>query len=244
VSRLAALASQAAGWLLDPAAESAPRVPEPADPPTVRSLPSAIRSFGSPAPKTPDGSPLAARPIVAIVGLLPGCGATTVARALAATLARRDHSGAAILSASGEPERSALAVPAASRLAGRIGAGAHAAGRLCIADEPSPLLSRLAPLVLDVPHGATPSLPPDLTVLVVPGSAEPALAELAAQALGEPLSVVNRAADAGRWHPRAFAQLPHSRLAVRLAGAGWEPRGAFGAAIAKIADACEEAGCA
>lgn len=233
MSRLA----EALSWLVEPRpTEPCPSASQPPDHPTDR-------SFAVPADKTTGGSAFPARPIVAVIGLTPGCGATTVARALAAALARRDHSGAAIVVARVEPAGSALAVPAASRLAKRLNASAR--GRLCITHaDPSPELARLAPLVLDVSHGAAPSLPADLTILVVPGDAEPALTELAARALGNPLTVVTRAADPDRWQARAFAHLPHSRSAAWLAAAGWDPRGAFGAAIAQIGDACEEAACA
>lgn len=192
--------------------------------------------LGCPATKIPERAATPRRSVVAVVGLTRGCGATTVAWALAAVLARRDHSGTAIVVASEEPRGSALAVPAASRLAKRMNASAR--GRLCITGtDPSVDLTSLAPLVLDVPHGTVPSLPADLTILVVPGDAEPALAELAAKALDDPLTVDTRADDPSRWDGRAFAHLPHSRKAAWLAAAGWEARGAFGAAITKIADA-------
>jgi hypothetical protein len=174
---------------------------------------------------------------VAVVGLAPRCGATTVALALAAALARRDHAGAAVVVATGEAAGSALALPAASRLARRLGAAAR--GRLCITSAERP--AHMAPVVLD---GVATSLLPNATVLVAHGDSEPALAQLAAQALAKPITVVNRAAHPERWNKRAFAHLPHSRTAAWLAAAGWEPRGAFGAAIDKLADACEEAACA
>lgn len=205
--------------------------------------PATVRDFGSPATKIVERAAAIPRPpVIAVVGLTRGCGASTVARALAALLARRDHSGAAIVVGSVEPSGSALAVPAASRLAKRVDGAAR--GRLCITGaEPSADLARLAPLVLDVAHGSLPSLPVGLTILVVPGGAEPALAELAAKALDKPLTVVTRADDLDRWEARAFAHVPDSRSAAWLAAAGWGPRGAFGAAITKIADACEEATC-
>jgi hypothetical protein len=205
-------------------------------------------------PALPLPSPAAvnARPIVAVIGLAAGCGTTTLARALAANLARRDHSGASIV-ASPEPDAGAnLAVRSAARLAARVNAGgstARAAGRLCItnADQPEALV-RLAPVVLDLPPGEHPQIErAHLTVLVAPGDAEPALAELAARNLKrtgrEPITVVTRAADPERWQRRAFLLLPASPVGARLAFAGWEARGPLGAAIGRIADACEEAAC-
>jgi hypothetical protein len=199
---------------------------------------------------------LPARPIVAIVGLGPGCGATTLARALAGELARRDHSGAAIVASPEESFGSNLSTRAATRLAARIASGhspARAAGRLCLtgAADPAALansIARLAPLVLDLPpsDAAAASLA-HVAIVIAAGDSEPALADLAARTLAagarHPLTVVSGAHDQ-RWEQRAFLVLPRSRLGARLASAGWGPRGAFGAAVARIADACEEAACA
>ncbi|HEY1597691.1 MAG TPA: hypothetical protein VGF74_19995 [Thermoleophilaceae bacterium] len=232
---------------------------EPAPPATFldRAAPGRTKQEGE-APSAPPAVPLAspaavnARPIVAVIGLAAGCGTTTLARALAATLARRDHSGAAIVSSQAPGAASNLAVRSATRLAARVssgGAQARAAGRLCItnADQPEALV-RLAPVVLDLPPGEHPQIElAHVTVLVVPGDAEPALAELAARNLRrvgrQPLTVVTRAADPERWQQRAFLLLPASHVGARLAAAGWEARGPLGAAIARIADACEEAAC-
>lgn len=215
-------------------------------PPPPRPAAPTVGTFGAPGPKIPERSTIVgARAVVAVVGLAPGCGATTVARALAAALARRDHSGVAIVATAAAAPGSALAIPAASRLANRLGGAAR--GRLCITSaEPS---AYVAPLVLDVPHGAAPSLVPNVTVLVADEASEPSLARLAAQTQAArdgraPITVVNRATESDRWAGRAFAHLPPSRTAAWLAAAGWEPRGAFGAAIAKLAGACEEAACA
>lgn len=233
--------ARAGAWLVEP--------PPVSEPPPVDFVPTDW-SFGSPAPKTPDRSTgSVARPVVAVVGLAPGCGATTLARALAATLARRDHTGVAIVAGPIPAQGSSLAVRPASRLAARLastGSLARATGRLCLTSaEPSTDLARLAPLVLDIPHGAAPSLLPNIWILATPGAAEPALAELAARALKrggrDPITVVTRPADPARWEGRAFIHLPHSRPAAWMAAAGWEPRGPFGAAVAKLADACEQA---
>jgi hypothetical protein len=199
---------------------------------------------------------LPARPVVAIVGLTPGCGATTLARALAATLARRDHAGAAVVASMEEPAGSNLSTRAATRLASRLASShssARAAGRLCLiaAADPAALagsIARLAPLVLDLPpSGAAAASLAHLAIVIAAGHSEPALAELAATTLAagptQALTVVGGADDQRRWDQRAFLVLPRSRLGARLASAGWEPRSAFGAAVARIADACEEAAC-
>jgi hypothetical protein len=240
--------ARVADWLVEPAPE--PRTFLTSTAPGRKSQ--EREEVLPPAPVAPLPSPAAvnARPIVAVVGLAPGCGTTTLARALAAKLARRDHSGAAIVSGP-EPEPATnLAVRSATRLAARVSSGgeqARAAGRLCIACAGEPAtLAPLAPVVLDLPPGEHPQIEhAHLTILVAPGEAEPALAELAARNLSrhgrEPLTVVTRAADVERWHQRAFLSLPSSRVGARLATAGWEARGQLGAAVARIADACEEA---
>src|SRR4051812_49595518 len=69
-----------------------------------------------PRPRAAEPAP-EVRPVVAVVGLGPRCGATTVARALAVELARRDRSGAALVSAAVRGPAPALRTPAAPRRA-------------------------------------------------------------------------------------------------------------------------------
>jgi hypothetical protein len=214
---------------------------------------STVRSFGCPAAQraergaelrlisAPSPSPIDARPFIAVVALAPGCGTTTVARALAATLARRDHSGAAIVASPAQAPGSRLATRPAARLAARmasVGLAAQAAGRLCLTRVDASI-PRLGPVVFDLSTSAH-LVAAKPVFLVAPSDAEPALADLAARHL-EALTVVVSPDDPGRWEGRAFLTLPRSRLGARIAGAGWEPRGAFGAAIARMADACEAA---
>jgi hypothetical protein len=197
---------------------------------------------------------LPARPVVAVVGLGPGCGATTVARAVAASLASRDAAGAALVTGVAPPF--APVGRAASRLRlelRREGITATAAGRLCFC-QPGDLerLSaeprRFAPLVIDTASGSQASSAPDLTVVVAPATAEPSLVELFARSLptrgSDPLVVVNRARDNGRWAGRASLFVPDSHLAARLAMAGLEPRGSFGRAISGLGRLVEVAACA
>ena len=196
------------------------------------------------------------RPVVAVVGLRPRCGATTLARALAARLAASDPVGAAVVAGSAELPPFAPPLRAASRLAVQMGSGARPAGRLCVTDARdfgalASLWRGVAALVLDVPRDVAPRGPAsvaNLTVVVAPGDGEPALAELAARSLarGErrPLIVVSRPDGPERWEGRAVLALPHSLSAARLAAAGWAPRGAFGAAVAELGELCEAALCA
>lgn len=194
------------------------------------------------------------RPLVTVVGLAPRCGATTFARALGACLARRDAGGGTVVA--GPYDRSALPLAArgAARLAARLPreVAARPSGRLCLVDtsDYAGLAARrdhLAPVVLDVPRDRSPedavSLA-DLTVLVAPGDAEPALAELAATGFERfaraPLIVVNRPADPSLWTDRAFAVLPESPVGARIAARGWEARGPYGAVVERVAGACEE----
>ena len=192
------------------------------------------------------------RPVVAVVGLRPGCGASTVARALAARLAASDPCGCAIVA--GSLVRAPLAPAARStgrlRLALRTaGRGAVALGRLCLAEPLElPALVELArgqaPLLLDAGRGEPAREAAelaDLTLVVAPADAEPALAELLAGSLGRAAVVVNQAREPGRWVGRAAALLPGSRLGARLSAAGWEAPGALGRDIAGLARVCEAA---
>src|SRR5690349_1975305 len=78
-----------------------------------------------------------ARPVVAVAGLSPRGGTTTVARALAAELALRDPDGAAVVSATGITGGGIpLGTPAAGRLgralARSLPARTRAVGRVCL----------------------------------------------------------------------------------------------------------------
>ena len=205
------------------------------------------------APAEPGAAPraereLPPRAVVAVVGLGPGCGATTIARAIAVELARRDPVGAALASGAAAP---ALATGAARRLARAC--GGRALGRLALVDGDDPALRRLAseraaPLVLDVGHGVAPEPAlalADRAVLVASPDVEPALARIAVGSLARgrcaPLLVLNRAPDAGRWREPLDAVIAESRLGARLALAGRDPLGSLAAAAAALGDACAEA---
>jgi hypothetical protein len=202
------------------------------------------------------------RSVVAVVGLSAGCGTTTVARALAVELARRDASAAAAVA--GDAGTGALAPggAAAGRLARAIGSAAgriRTAGRLClIAGAELPVLGEevrtLAPLVLDLGQGEPAGIGAalaDHVVLVSPPAAEPALAAVVAASLARigpaPLIVVNRLTEpageeADRWAGRAAVALPDSRGGARLALAGRDARGGLGSGVRALADSCEGTG--
>ncbi len=229
------LLGRVGAWLLDPPEQEA----------TFLSC-AASGSKSQECKADPPPSPVAvhAWPLIAVVGLAPGCGTTTLARALAATLARRDHSGTAIVAGPNQAPGSNLAARSATRLAALIasgGAPTRAAGRLCLTTTADyAWLTQLAPVVLDLRPGDQPQ-DAQRTILVAPGDSEPALAELAARTLTrdgrEPLVVVTNAGNPERWRERALLSLPQSRIGARRAAAGWEPGGALGAAANRLAEA-------
>ena len=194
------------------------------------------------------------RPVVAVVGLASGCGATTLARALAGELAGRDPAGAAAVCGTGPPGRAPLRSAAAARLARTLSrvapTSARAAGRLCLVETDHLLALTaaamdVAPLVLDLPPGGSAADAvglADHVVLVVPSACEPALAEVVACSLGcagpRPVCVVNRVRDGSRWRGRPVVVLPETRLGARLAGAGRGTGGAFGHGLRELADRC------
>lgn len=191
------------------------------------------------------------RPVVAVFGLAGGCGATVVARALAAELAMRDPSGAAAVSCDARPGGLPLATPAAARLARALedvpGSFPRAVGRLCLVGGADPhalsdTARHHAPLVIDVGSdalGGAPASLADRTVIVTKQEIEPALARLGAECVARvgpaPVTVLNRAPHE---QPGAFA-LPNSPLGARLALGGREARGELGRAVAELADLLE-----
>jgi hypothetical protein len=224
---VALVAARAERWLLEPAS---PR-PRAADPP----------------PET--------RPVVAVIGLGPRCGATTVARALGVELAKRARGGAAIVSAVARGPAPALATAPARRLARALPPDiASAAGRLCLIDDEDPAVrelatSRPAPLVLDVPHGRAPETAfalADSTILVASPLIEPALADVVAASLTRehrsPAIVLTRVADDdGDWTGRqVLLEVPEARLGARLALAGRDPTPAIARPVAELADMLAE----
>ena len=223
------LLRRAGEWLLEPAPELATRHSET---PTVL----AERSY----------------PLIGVVGLARGCGATTLARALAAELASRDG-GAAVVASTTRPAVVALgSSSSAARLAETLPQldERRAAGRLCLAAcaDASALAAatrHVAPAVMEVEPGSTAleaAAVLDRVVLVASPALEPALAAAVAQTLADvaerPVVAVNRASDHGPWLLRADVLVPDSRVGARLALAGREPRGWLGRAVGQLADLC------
>jgi hypothetical protein len=195
--------------------------------------------------------PLGRRPVVAVFGLARGCGATVVARALAAELAAGDASGAAVVASQSRGGGIPLASPGAARLARALadvpGASTRAVGHLCLVDCADALALAdgardLAPLVLDAGHeaiGGAPAAVADRAVLVASPRVEPALAAAASACLArvgpDPMVVLNRRRPADSWAGGAAVELPESRVGAQLALAGREPRGELGRAVAALA---------
>ena len=189
------------------------------------------------------------RPVVAVLGLAPGAGASTLARAVAASLAAFDPGRAAILHTA-SPPRAGIASGAATRLARATAAGgcdsARAVGRLCVVGAGEPLAAlvaaRAAPLVVDVAHGEPTEGAValcDYVVLVAPAEVEPALVgavEASLRADGASIStVIGRVAG----DPPDLAHaliVSESRLAAQLTLACREPRGALAGVAVELAE--------
>ncbi len=227
-SGLAGVAAAVGGWLVEPAPPAPGSVTEPG---------------------------VGARPVVAVFGLAHGCGASVVARALAAELATRDAAGTAAVSCTaalaGVPLASRPAVELARVLADVPGATTRAVGRLCLVGGAEPLAlsdtaRHHAPLVLDAGSAAVGgawAAVADRVVLVATPHVEPALAAVLEESMDmvgvRPLVVLNRQREpvGEAWARRCALALPESRMGAQLALGGREPRGALGAAIARLADA-------
>ena len=197
--------------------------------------------------------------MVAVVGLRPRCGATVVARALAAELAARDPGGAAAVTVGRGRGRRRAARPARRRAASRARSRPSRAARRgraagCAWCRPptrvrlADATRYLAPLVLDVgdPQEAPAAAAVAGTVVLVggPGRASRRWPTLVAESLarvgpgaGDRVRVA-RATSAGG--PLGAVALPDSRVGARLALAGREPRGELGARCAIWRTACLE----
>lgn len=191
-------------------------------------------------------------PLVAVVGLARRCGATTLARALAGELGRRE-AGAAVVASPQVPAVVGLGgSAAASRLADALALPSRirVTGRLCLAvyEDPAEIAAALcttAPAVIEVEPGvaAVETAPiVDRVVLVAPPSLDPRLAAAVAETVSavadDPLLVVNRCSDHGGWLPAADLIVPESRMAARLALAGRDSRGWLGRSVHELADMC------
>lgn len=192
------------------------------------------------------------RLVICVFGLARGCGATVVARALAAELASGDAAGTAAVCCETRAAGIPLATHAATRLAGALedvpGASPRAVGRLCLVSGADPVAlshtaRHFAPLVIDAGSealGGAPASVADHTVLVTTQAVEPALARVGAECIARvgpaPIVVLNRAP-----HDQTGAlALPNSPLGAQLALGGREARGELGRAIAELADLCGE----
>jgi hypothetical protein len=221
----------------------------------LASAAAAIESFflepAAPPAASDAAEPLERRPVVSVFGLARGCGATVVARALAAELASRDLCGSAAVFCEARPSGIPLATSSATRLARVLedipGAFPRAVGRLCLVGgvDLLPLSDTArhhAPLVIDAGSdalGGAPASVADRTIVVMKQEHEPALARVGAECIARvgpaPVVVLNRAPHD---QSGAFA-LPNSTVGARLAMGGREARGELGRAIAELVDLLE-----
>jgi hypothetical protein len=195
VARIGASGERGRGFVASALATAGAWLVEPAEPP-------------GPEPEAAVRAPPLPRVVVAVFGLAPGCGATVVARALAAELAARDPGGTAAVACEARTSGIPLATQAASRLARALedlpGAATRALGRLCLIEGADQLTlaessRQIAPLVLDAGSttlGGVPASMADRTVLVATPAVEPALARVAAECVArvgaESIVVLNR----------------------------------------------------
>jgi hypothetical protein len=196
--------------------------------------------------------------VVVVRGLARGCGASTVARALAASLARGDPAAAAVLVGGPRGSGPRIAAPAAVRLARTLAEsgceGARASGRVCLVADTHPLALAVeradAPVVVDVAHASPPAQGlghADLVVLVGSPAVEESLlgaVEASLATAGHVVEVVvNRVEpdDLPRSSGTAHLLIGESRLAAQLALACREARGPFATPIAELAHRCRAA---
>jgi hypothetical protein len=222
--------ARAEAWLLEPH-DSLPRESHPVQAGPVEPPPAPVR------------------PVVAVIGLARGCGATTVARAIAVELASRDPAGAALVASSrGARGAPPLPTPASARLARSLRGlgceGVRSVGRLCLVGEcPLPPV-RPAPLVLDTGRERSGAAVADRTVLVAGPRVEPSLAQVVSASLERsgraPTVVANRIEEADRWEAIGALAIGESRLAAGLALAGRESRARLAAAMREIVDRWEQ----
>jgi hypothetical protein len=210
-----------------------------------------LEPAGGGAGPSPPGPP--PRPAVVVRGV----GTSTIARALAASLAHGDPAGAAVV-VGGTPGGARLATPAASRLARGLAhagcAGVRATGRVCHVPDHNPLALAVeeadAPVVVDVAHGSPPAEGlghADLVVLVASPAIERSLVEAVELSLalaGHVVEVVvNRVGpdDLPEASKPGRLVIGESRLAAQLALACREARGPFASPIADLAERCRAA---
>jgi hypothetical protein len=227
---LAAVLARAEAWLLEPpSAGGAPQAPTP--PP---------------------------RPVVVVRGLARGCGASSIARALAASLARGDPCGVAVVVGGPPGGGPRIAAPPAVRMARTLAAtgceATRASGRVCLVADEGPLALAVeradAPVVVDVAHTSPPAEGlghADVVVLVGSPAVEESLIDAVEASLasaGHMVEiVVNRVApdDLPRSAAPGRLLVGESRLAAQLALTCREPRGPFATPIAELAERCRAA---
>ena len=172
--------------------------------------------------------PPRARVEVAVLGLSPGCGVSTLARGLARSVwaVSRCPAHVAVFAAAGGPERERSGTAPVWEIPAGLADPEEVAGYGtmigCLAGEPSVMIWDVPPRHAEAV--AAVALRAQAVVVVAAGSGEPALAELAGGMLeerfGPVLLVANRVRDFAPWRDRTAACLPESRLGAWLARRG------------------------
>jgi hypothetical protein len=195
------------------------------------------------------------QPVVVVRGLARGCGASAVARALAATLARDDPAGTAVLVGGPGGAGPRIAVPAAIRTARALAQagydGARASGRVCLVSDAGALAAVVGmgagPTVVDVAHASPPAEGlghADVAVLVATPEVEAALVAAVESSLavaGHRVEVVPNRVEPQDLPAAGPLAIGDSRLAAQLALACREPRGPFAKPMAELAGRCRAA---
>ena len=233
-SLVAAALARAQAFLLEPA---------PASP-----LPSPPSAFGAPVRAT-------VRDLkVAVVGLTPGCGSSTIARGLAIALGGQGARSAQLISVAADGDGNSGGWLADKTFAGgsrwEVPGGLdgdaiveHASTIARVAGGPVAIVWDLASS--EIGRARQAALEADAVVLVAGDRSKPALAQLVScmlsERFGRVLLVATRVADPSRWRGRAIASVPESRLGAALLARGRRPAGGLGAALVQIASAVEDA---
>lgn len=160
-------------------------------------------------------SPAVEFPVVTVIGLAPRCGATTVARGLAAELALRS------------PARHCPVEAGTPAVAVAMAAGE---GPLVLDVGRSGAAVDCADTVLLVASAAT-----------EPALARVVSASLRSAGADVVTVVARRSAEPARWEGRCDVVLPEARMAARAVLAGHRPRGALGRTFRELADRVDAA---
>jgi len=166
---------------------------------------------------------------VAVIGLTPECGSSTVARGLAVALGVPGCRSAQLISVTADGTRDEN-----GRLAGKVFAGGS-----------GPVATVWDIAASEVERASQVAVESDAVFLVAGDHSAPALAQLVSGMLserfGRVLLVATRVADRARWSGRAIACVPDSRLGAALLARGRRPVGELAGVLTELAAIADEA---